>query len=111
MLLYIAPPNWTAKIWSPCADIALEIQMAEPLLPAVQVAPPSLETRIGPPASPAATTLPASLVESECQILGVATAKVQLGVALALKGSAAARGMAGGAAGKLSSPPPPQALN
>jgi hypothetical protein len=55
----------------PVADIALEIHVADGLLPVVHVAPLSRETCIAPPASPAAITLPALFIDIECQMCGV----------------------------------------
>jgi hypothetical protein len=58
----------------PDEDIALEIHVAEALLPDVHVVPPSCETCIVPPASPAAITSPAASVESECHMRAVGSA-------------------------------------
>src|SRR4051794_24901698 len=72
------PPYCTAKSRSPPAFDALEIQVAEVLLPEVQVAPPSRVTCKRPPASPATITSPAALADIECQIRGLGYATFQL---------------------------------
>src|SRR3569623_2644693 len=110
------PPYCTAKMRSPVAVDALEIHVALALLPAVHVAPPSCETRIGPPASPATITVPSAFVDIECQMRGVENESVHVyaGV-VAVVATAAVCGSMATAAGKAGAsgmePPPPQALN
>src|SRR4051812_37401201 len=114
------PPYCTAKMRLPVAVDALEIHVALALLPAVHVAPPSCETRIGPPASPATITVPSALVDIECQMRGVEKESVQLyeGAVVAAAGAIAADCGSNAAAIGASpatvpgmEPPPPHALN
>src|SRR4051812_12205637 len=97
---------------SPGAEVALEIHVLPlGLLPVTHVAPPSRDTCILPPASPATITSPVPFIDIECQMRGVASASAHVyeGAADAAVASSGAVADCGASAANIPSPPPPHA--